>query len=73
MVGLVATCSQNAGCVSTLLESGCDTDSLPPSDPCYRKSCCDMVPVAVDAGATDGGDAGEAGPTIMRMCGACNG
>jgi len=62
LVGLLATSS-----CATSSASRCDTDKLPPADPCYKKGCCETVPMPVDAGpGVDGG-------TTQRFCGACNG
>lgn len=54
----------------------CDTRSLPPSDPCAGRDCCDTITVVPlpDGGVRvvpDGADAGA--PTQTRFCGACNG
>ncbi|HRI63283.1 MAG TPA: hypothetical protein PK156_03575 [Polyangium sp.] len=63
LLGLVAAC----GACSSAGE--CRTDELPPTDPCYQKGCCEMVPLNPDGGVAE--DAGTEVP--MRMCGACNG
>jgi hypothetical protein len=51
----------------------CDTESLPATDPCHGKGCCDFVTVGPDGGVIE--DAGaDAGPGVTtRICGACNG
>jgi hypothetical protein len=54
------------------LGTGCDTQSLPASDPCHGKGCCDFVMVGPDGGLTDS-DAGPDAGVTTRICGACNG
>ena len=78
LLGLVSVCGSTVACTSSA-GGACDTFTLPKTDPCYGKSCCDMVKIPVDAGVTadsasDAGDAGDAGPAYTyRLCGACNG
>lgn len=70
----LATMLATSGC--SILDGGCHTDDLPPSDPCYMRDCCEMVNVVrlPDGGFEEvpaGTDAGV--PTETRFCGACNG
>lgn len=70
----LATMLTTSGCSWT--EPACDTSSLPPSDPCSMRSCCDTVEEIVlpDGGTVpvpEGADAGVS--TQRRFCGACNG
>jgi hypothetical protein len=76
LLGLVSVCGHTAGCASNSTGATCDTQNLPPTDPCYKKSCCETVRIGADGGVVsdDAGDAGtDAGPITYRMCGACNG
>lgn len=69
VLGLLTTC---AGCGVTSTAGTCDTDKLPPTDPCFQKSCCEQITVGPDGGVVDAGP--DAGPDVTtRMCGACNG
>lgn len=72
VLGLLTAC---AGCssISTNTAGTCDTDKLPPTDPCFQKSCCDLITIGPDGGVIE--DAGpDAGPGVTtRLCGACNG
>lgn len=63
LFGLMTAC---AACSS---DGPCETDKLPPTDPCYQKACCESVTIGPDGGVTE-----DAGPgTTTRLCGACNG
>ena len=71
---MLALVSTSAGCSG--IGGSCNTDSLPPEDPCFMRACCDTVQVVPlpDGGVVavpDGVDAGV--PTQSRLCGACNG
>lgn len=64
-----------SGC-SSLGGESCNTSELPASDPCFMRSCCDVVNIAPlpDGGFVEvpaGSDAGV--PVESRFCGACNG
>lgn len=70
----LATMLAASGC--SWSSGSCDTDSLPPSDPCAGRGCCETVEEVVlpDGGVIpvpEGADAGV--PTRRRFCGACNG
>ena len=71
---MFALVSAASGCSGT--SGSCDTDRLPPSDPCFGRGCCETITVIPlpDGGVEvvpDGADAGVAAQT--RFCGACNG
>jgi hypothetical protein len=70
VLGLLTSC---AGCGFASSSGDCDTDTLPKTDPCFQKSCCETITIGPDGGVIN--DAGEdAGPGVTtRMCGACNG
>jgi hypothetical protein len=71
----LATLVATSGC-SWISGGSCDTDNLPPSDPCFMRDCCETVNVIrlPDGGFVEvpaGSDAGVA--TETRFCGSCNG
>ena len=71
VLGLL-TATASAGCSSTST-TGCDTDALPKTDPCFQKGCCDEVTVGPDGGLIEDAGADAEPGTTTRICGACNG
>lgn len=72
---LLAMVAASGGCSSTS-GTACNTDELPPEDPCFMRDCCETITVVPRADGSlervpDGVDGGPGAQT--RFCGACNG
>ncbi|MDQ3037375.1 MAG: hypothetical protein M3Y87_33580 [Myxococcota bacterium] len=67
--------ASSSGC-SGAFGGSCDTDQLPPDDPCFMRECCETVTVVPrpDGGFDPVPEGVDGGPTAQqRFCGACNG